>query len=206
MHGFGPVEVEPHEPVFHDEWEGRVFGLMIASSAKGLRQGQLRPDIEAIPAAEYLEATYYEKWLRAVEAGLVRGGTIAPGDVDARVAEPEAPVPTQDPAFAEHLRTALQRPNQQRPPPTPGRFAVDDRVTVVRMSPAGHTRCPRYVRGATGVVTAVHGGWPLPDRGDDSEPETLYTVRFENADLWGVDAEPGALYVDLWDAYLGAAS
>ena len=74
------------------------------------------------------------------------------------------------------------------------------------MAPPGHTRCPRYVRGATGTVTAVHGGWPLPDRGDDSEPETLYTVRFEQTDLWGADAEPGALYLDLWDSYLGAAS
>jgi nitrile hydratase beta subunit len=206
MHGFGAVVPEPDEPVFHEPWEGRVFGLMIVSSAKGLRQGQLRPAIEAIPAAEYLDASYYERWLRAVEAGLARGGTVAPTDIDARVANPVDVAPTADPPFAQHIRGALQRPNQHPPPATPGRFQAGDRVTVVRMAPAGHTRCPRYVRGATGTVAAVHGGWPLPDRGDDSRPETLYTVRFEQTDLWGADAEPGALYIDLWDSYLGAAS
>ena len=25
MHGFGPVEAEPNEPVFHETWEGRVL-------------------------------------------------------------------------------------------------------------------------------------------------------------------------------------
>ena len=204
MHGFGEVLAEPDEPVFHDRWEGRVAGLMITTSAKGLRRGQLRPAIEAIPAAEYLAASYYERWLRAVEAGLAAGGTLTPAEVDARVAAPVAVVPTADPSFAAHLRTALQRPNQHPPPATPGRFAVGDRVTVRRMAPPGHTRCPRYVRGATGTVTAVHGGWPLPDRGDDSEPETIYTVRFERTDLWGPDTEPGPLFIDLWDSYLGA--
>jgi nitrile hydratase len=206
MHGFGAIEAEPDEPVFHDAWEGRVFGLMVATSAKGLRAGQLRPAIETIPAPEYLEASYYERWLRAVEAGLAAGGTLTPGDVDARVAHPVEVVPTADPPFAAHLRQALQRPNEHPPPATPGRFAAGQRVTVIRMAPSGHTRCPRYVRGVTGTVTAVHGGWPLPDRGDASAPETLYTVRFEQTDLWGADAEPGALYLDLWDSYLGAAS
>src|SRR5215203_2336003 len=30
MHGFGPVEVEPDEPVFHEEWEGRVLAMQRA--------------------------------------------------------------------------------------------------------------------------------------------------------------------------------
>src|SRR5215212_2992374 len=157
MHGFGPVVAEPNEPVFHDRWEGRVAGLMITSSAKGLRRGQLRPAIESIPAAEYLAAGYYERWLRAVETGLAAGGTLTSSDIDARVAAPVEVPTTVDPPFAAYLRAALQRPNQHPPPATPGRFGVGDRVTVRRMAPAGHTRCPRYARGATGTVTAVHG-------------------------------------------------
>ncbi|TFG97198.1 MAG: nitrile hydratase subunit beta, partial [Myxococcales bacterium] len=27
MDGFGPVEIEPDEPVFHQRWEARVFGM-----------------------------------------------------------------------------------------------------------------------------------------------------------------------------------
>jgi nitrile hydratase len=206
MHGFGRVEPEADEPVFHAPWEGRVFGLMIATGARGLREGQLRPAIESMAAPDYLEASYYERWLAAVEAGLAASGTVSAADVDARVAAPVAVAATSDPATAAHLRAALQRPNDRPPPPTPGRFAVGDRVTVSRRAPAGHTRCPRYVRGATGTVTAVHGGWPLPDIGPEAEPETLYTVRFEQEALWGDDAEPGALYIDLWDSYLGAAT
>ena len=26
--GYGPVQSERDEPVFHEEWEGRVFGLV----------------------------------------------------------------------------------------------------------------------------------------------------------------------------------
>ena len=36
MHGFGPVRIEPDEPVFHGRWEARVFGMSLLS---GLRLG-----------------------------------------------------------------------------------------------------------------------------------------------------------------------
>jgi nitrile hydratase len=67
------------------------------------------------------------------------------------------------------------------------------------MAPARHHRCPRYVRGATGTVTRVAGGWPPAG---EREPEAVYTVRFAQADLWGDDAEPGTLSIDLWERYL----
>ena len=35
MHGFGPVEPEPDEPVFHAEWERRAFALTLAMGANG---------------------------------------------------------------------------------------------------------------------------------------------------------------------------
>ena len=35
MHGFGPVEVEPNEPVFHEEWEGRVLAMQRAMGYTG---------------------------------------------------------------------------------------------------------------------------------------------------------------------------
>jgi nitrile hydratase len=206
MHGFGPVVEEADEPVFHEPWEGRVFGLMITTGAAGLRGGLFRPTIEAIPPADYLEASYYERWLAAVETGLAAQGTVTSDDIGARMDDPTPAEPTHGPERAAHLRAALQRPNDTPPPATPGRFATGDAVTVVRRSRPGHTRCPRYVRGATGVVTAAPGGWPLPDGGPDAELEALYTVRFEQSALWGADAEPGALYIDLWDSYLEPAT
>jgi nitrile hydratase len=202
MHGFGPVVAEANEPVFHERWEGRAFGLMLLTSIRGLRRGPFRPDIESMPAASYLEASYYEKWLRATEVGLLRAGTVSSDEIDARVAAPTTPEQRTDPDAAASAVALLTRPNTKSPPATPARFAAGERVTVKRMAPAGHTRCPRYVRGAAGTIVTVHGGWPLPDDGEGAEPSTLYTVAFEMTELWGADAEPGRLYVDLWESYL----
>ena len=31
MHGFGPIEREENEPVFHQAWESRVFAMRVAT-------------------------------------------------------------------------------------------------------------------------------------------------------------------------------
>ena len=89
------------------------------------------------------------------------------------------------------------------------RFKPGDRVRVRRMRPNGHTRCPRYVRGAVGVVERVQGTDLLPDRatyGLPTEPEPVYAVAFASQDLWGVsDDPPWTVIVDLFDAYLEPA-
>ncbi len=48
----------------------------------------------------------------------------------------------------------------------------------------------------------MHGGWPLPETQGAGEPEAIYTVAFAMRDLWGDDAEPGTLFIDLWESYL----
>jgi nitrile hydratase len=202
MHGFGPVVAESNEPVFHEPWEGHAFALMLLTSIRGLRRGPFRPDIETMPAARYLEASYYERWLRATEVGLVRAGAVSSDDIEGRIAAPIAPEQRIDPDGAALAVKLLTRPNTKSPPATPARFGAGDRVTVKRMAPRGHTRCPRYVRGVGGTIVTVHGGWPLPDDGEGAEPSTLYTVAFDMTELWGADAEPGLLYVDLWESYL----
>ncbi len=78
------------------------------------------------------------------------------------------------------------------------------------MNPSGHTRCPRYVRGARGVVEHVHEKFIFPDanaHGRGECPEVLYTVGFDATELWGNGAEGrGRVYVDLWDSYLEPAA
>ena len=107
---------------------------------------------------------------------------------------------TVDEAFSAHLVRALQRMDHGWPAAPSARYVLGDVVTVRRMAPEAHHRCPRYLRGVAGTVTRVAGGFPRPDGTDPSEP--LYTVRFDMADLWGEDAEPGSLFVDLWEGYL----
>ncbi len=204
MHGFGAVSVEDDEPVFHEPWEGRTFGLMIATGAAGLRHGSIRPGIEAIDPATYLSSTYFERWARSVESGLVDAGTLASAEIDARVEAPEPPREHADDTNADLARKLVgalaNRPRRPSGEDVPARFAVGDRVTVKQMAPVAHHRCPRYVRGATGTVTRLPGGWPHAS--GDGPPEATYTVRFSMTDLWGDDAEPGWLSIDLWERYL----
>ena len=82
-------------------------------------------------------------------------------------------------------------------------FAPGDRVRTRATDPAGHTRLPRYARGAVGVVVEPAGRHPLADdraRGVVGAPQTVYHVRFEAADLFG--AGDHAVTVELWEDYL----
>ena len=67
--GFGPIAVEDDEPPFHADWEARVYALNVAMLRRGVYNlDQFRDAIERMPPAEYLAASYYERWLHAVEA------------------------------------------------------------------------------------------------------------------------------------------
>ncbi|MFD5792127.1 SH3-like domain-containing protein [Streptomyces diastatochromogenes] len=46
---------------------------------------------------------------------------------------------------------------------SPPAFAVGERVRAKDMSPSGHTRLPRYVRGHVGVVDIIQPAGVLPD-------------------------------------------
>jgi nitrile hydratase subunit beta len=67
--GFGPVAVAPDEPPFHADWEARVYALNVSMLRRGVYNlDQFRDAIERMPPAEYLAASYYERWLYAVES------------------------------------------------------------------------------------------------------------------------------------------
>ena len=83
MHGFGPVIQKENEPVFRAPWEGRVFALNVTTPLPG----GLRPVIEAMPPSEYLNSSYYEKWLHAKIVGLIAAGYVTEEELSARVEE-----------------------------------------------------------------------------------------------------------------------
>jgi hypothetical protein len=87
------------------------------------------------------------------------------------------------------------------------RYAPGQPVRARPTDPPGHTRVPRYVRGRVGTVVEPHGRYPLPDDVTaglpDPRRETVYTVRFAAAELFG--AGEHHVTVDLWDSYLEAA-
>jgi nitrile hydratase len=89
------------------------------------------------------------------------------------------------------------------------KFKVGDSVRARNINPATHTRLPRYVRGKVGKVVRDHGVFAFPDTsvsGTHSDPQHVYSVRFEAGELWGDDANRNAsLYIDLFDTYLTKA-
>jgi len=88
MHGLGPIRPEPDEPVFHEDWERRVFGLMVATFGGGqYNVDEFRHAIERMDPAHYLESSYYEHWLSAVETLLVEKGVLSADELAARKAE-----------------------------------------------------------------------------------------------------------------------
>ena len=204
--GYGPVEPEVDEPVFHDEWEGRVFGL--ATSVKG---GLSRRVLESLAPEDYLSG-YYQRWMLALERGLVDRGMLSADELDEKIehfrGNPGAsPTRIVDPLLTERVRAGVYRQRQaHREPARPPAFAVGDPVRARRIEHAGHTRLPRYVQGKRGIVGAVYAAYDLPDDtsgGEDAPVQQLYSVRFEGPELWGSSAEPGtALHIDMWEGYL----
>ena len=73
--GFGPVPPDDDGQRFHADWEARVYALNAVLRARGIYNvDEFRDAIERIPPAEYLEASYYERWLRAIETLLAEKG------------------------------------------------------------------------------------------------------------------------------------
>jgi nitrile hydratase subunit beta len=69
MQGFGPVPLDGDDPEpFHADWEARVFALSRVLGQLGLfTTDEFRDAIERMPAQDYLAASYYERWLVALE-------------------------------------------------------------------------------------------------------------------------------------------
>jgi nitrile hydratase len=213
MHGFGKVVEPGDELAYHERWEPRVFAIQMLVGLQGLCAGPGgRVVREEMDPARYLAASYYERWLYSTEQRLLCAGTIARGDVEAmidRLGTGETIPEHHDAAMAERMLEDLRTPMPMDPPHSEARFGAGQRVRVKRMHPSGHTRCPRYVRGAVGVVQAVRGADPLPDRaeyGEKIDREAVYSVAFSSQELWGPGDDPTwTVSLDLWDSYLDPA-
>jgi nitrile hydratase subunit beta len=213
MHGFGRVVEPGGELAHHERWEPRVFAMQMLVGIEGLGSGPGgRPVREEMDPAHYLAASYYERWLYSAEQRLQRKGTIKPGEIEAVIERLEAgeSIPAHhDAAMAERIVADLRAVYPMDAPPEHVRFDRGQRVRVKRMHPAGHTRCPRYARGAIGVIECVRGADRLPDRavyGEQVTPEPVYSVTFSSQELWGPsEATPWKVSLDLWDSYLEPA-
>lgn len=225
---FGPVVRESDEPVFHDPWEARVFGIsFFLLPLLGRNTDIFRFAMERLPREVYL-SSYYGRWLGAFEDLLVQAGYLVPEEVDARITGRPTPTgrrrtsrarlvatsrvmrtllhPTLPPWLAGQLIPRLL--GTARPTVRRRRFAVGARVRVRETRAVPYTRQPGYVSGKPGVIVAHLGSTLFPDAhtvGRHALPQHLYTVAFQAADLWGAAAEPGTeVRVDLYESYVEA--
>jgi nitrile hydratase subunit beta len=209
MHGFGAIEREVDEPVFHAPWEGRVRAMVTLSrDRKYFNIDAFRYGIERMEPAHYLRAPYFERWLASLERNLIEHGFLSAEEVEARTEDvrrhPAAAPPHA--SAATPMRPAPEKASDAPPPRLAPRFAVGDGVVTRNLHPAAHTRLPRYARGKRGVIQLVHGAQIFPDShalGLGENPQMLYTVRFDGRELWGESAEPRqTVSLDLWESYL----
>ncbi len=208
--GFGPVTPEPEGELFHAGWEPRALALTLAMGATGSWNiDASRAMRETLP--NYRDLSYYQIWLEALEQLMLQRGQILPDEIaSGEMRHPAAPVARVLQAGNVPAVLAKGSPTE-RTAPGPARFAAGEAVRMHIGKVDHHTRLPGYVQGKRGTIEHVHGAHVFADanaQGLGEQPQWLYTVVFEEAELWG-DAAPRqnlSVSVDAWESYLEPAA
>lgn len=208
--GFGAVQPETDEPVFHAPWEGRALGLTLCAGALGhWTLDESRHALESLPPAFYLSASYYDIWLTALEALLERHGEVSAQERAAGRALRPGRRPERKMSSGDVPAVLARGGPVDRAPIRPPGFAVGEAVRMRADRLLTHTRLPSYAMGKTGRITARRGCHVYPDThtGDSREaPEWLYVVTFSGEALWGAGAEPDTeISIDAFEPYLSHA-
>jgi nitrile hydratase len=208
--GFGPVTPEPEGELFHASWEPRALALTLAMGATGSWNiDASRAMRETLP--NYRDLSYYQIWLEALEQLMLQRGQVLPDEIaSGEMRHPAVPVARV--LQADNVPSVLASGSPtERAAPGPARFAVGQAVRMHIGRADHHTRLPGYVQGKRGVIEHVHGAHVFADanaQGLGEQPQWLYTVVFEEAELWG-DAAPRqnlSVSVDAWESYLEASA
>jgi nitrile hydratase subunit beta len=207
MYGFGKVEAEPDEPMFHSDWEARVMAMVRAMGAAGaFNIDTSRYYRETLPPHVYLASSYYKKWFLGLENMLLEKGFVDREDIaTGHAVEPAKPLKHGKFGMAD-VERIMVRGKFARAAPAPAKFQPGDKVRAKNIHPTTHTRLPRYVRGHVGVIERDHGCHVFPDSAaieSGENPQWLYTVVFDGVELWGADADPTVkVSIDAFEPYL----
>ena len=193
VNGFGPVQLESDEPVFHENWEPIGYALIFVGAANlgAFTIDELRHAIERMEPRQYLTSTYYERIVTGVAALFVEKGFVTHEELERRaggrfpLALPVTPgEPAREPSIS---------------------FAVGETVNVRASHFRGHARMPKYVRGKQGVIDHIAPRFPFAGaagHGIEAKHEPTYHVRFKAKDLWSDADDNATVVVDLWESYL----
>jgi nitrile hydratase len=195
----GRIVPEPEGELFHAPWEPRVMALVVAMGPTGMSNIDMnRAARETLP--NYRDLSYYEIWLAALQKLAQEKGVLS----DA----PPAPRLLLRPNLVAPVLS--QGSGYSRSPAAPARYALGERVRTVAAQPDHHTRLPAYARGKVGTVERIHGAHVFPDtnaRGLGECPQWLYTVAFDEKELWGAQTpkQHSTISVDAFEPYLEPA-
>jgi nitrile hydratase beta subunit len=207
LQDMGLIHYEKDEPVFHVAWEGRVYAINSSLMAMGKWNiDAWRHQIELLPPVDYLQMTYYERWLRINEQLLVKHGLVTPAELATGTPDPGSAKAIPALTAAAAARRLGRGIPSSHDPNVPPQFQVGQRVRARNLNPTGHTRLPRYARGKVGTIGRDHGVYTFPDTNahfQGQKRQHVYSVRFSARELWGERASPlDSVHLDLWDDYL----
>ncbi|MFB6299486.1 MAG: nitrile hydratase subunit beta [Halobacteriales archaeon] len=216
MDGFGSPTIEADEPIFHHDWEGVVYAAFLATLGNGCyNMDEFRHSIERMPPTDYLEASYYDRWLTGITRLLLEHDVITAEELTDHIeavqetesSRSSTTAAIDNDALLEELFDGVAEAYDTNRTEQPPEFEVGDRVRVRNTHPEGHTRCPRYVRRSVGTIEAIRGTHVLPDANAHGEEraEPVYNVEFDGTELWGEQGhDRDAVHLDLWESYLEA--
>lgn len=204
--GHGAVHPEPEGELFHAAWEPRVLALTLAMGATGLWNIDIsRSARETL--TDYRELSYYRIWLAGLEKLLLQSGAVQAQEI-AQGRSMRAAASAPNVLRADQVAAVLARGAPTvRQPRGPARYSLGQWVRTSTAAPQHHTRLPGYARGKRGVIERVHGAHVFADthaQGQGEQPQWLYTVAFDETELWGANRprQHAAVSVDAWEPYL----
>ncbi len=191
MQGYGPVMLEPDEPLFHAEWERRAFALTLAMARPGgWTIDMSRYARENRSPQDYLGKSYYELWLAGLERLMTDRELIGRDEIEAgQMLHPPKPVTALKAAdVAPMLRLGGPADRRSREPgplscrrPRPRqdhRFGDPHAAAALRSRACRHDRTREWRARLPGQQRA----------GEGENPQWLYTVSFDSRELWGTKA------------------
>lgn len=204
--GFGRVSVNQDYVPFQDRADGVSLALMMECTFDWPLD-RARHVKELLPPVTYLSDPYFAGWAMTYMVLLIQSGHLSADEIISgqvigasatQVDRTLLDVMELNRTMAERFDGAIDGP--------PG-YAIGDRVTTAFHGAPGHTRLPAYARDKRGRIIAHCGAHVFPDEMALGHRvyEHLYTVAFDNHDLFGDDGKPGhELLLDLWEPYLAS--
>ena len=209
QHGHGHVVPEAEGELFHAAWEPRALALTLAMGATGSWNIDMsRSARETL--ANYRDLSYYEIWIHGLQKLLEERGLVDADEI-AQNTMIQAPRSVPRVLRADNVAAALAAGSPaMRPVDAAARFTVGQRVRTRSDLVSHHTRLPGYVRGKQGFIERLHGAHVFADanaQGLGESPQWLYTVVFDERELWGGQASlrQQQVSVDAWESYLEPA-